>query len=90
MPAVEISGVKFFFFSSLAYDGDLPEPHPGGIGHVSFMVDSLDDIMAHLETQGIKPFKGPYVGDMGDLGKRRVAFYRSPNGTILEPQELVK
>jgi catechol 2,3-dioxygenase-like lactoylglutathione lyase family enzyme len=90
MPAVEISGVKFFFFPSLAYDADLPEPHPGGIGHVSFMVDSLDQTMAHLEKQGIKPFKGPYSADMGELGKRRVAFYRSPNGTIIEPQELVK
>lgn len=89
MPAVEIAGVKFFFFAGLAYEDALPAPHPGGIGHISFMVDSLADMMAHLDAAGIKPFKGPYDADMGELGRRRVAFYRSPNGTIIEPQELL-
>ncbi|MBT1157163.1 VOC family protein [Aminobacter anthyllidis] len=90
VPAVEFNGVKFFFFSSLAYDADLSEPHPGGISHVAFMVDDLDELVAHLSRQGIEPFKGPYSVDIGELGRRKVVFYRSPNGTILEPQELLK
>jgi hypothetical protein len=90
VPAVEIGGVKFFFFSSLAYDDELAEPHPGGISHVAFMVDNLDELVAHLSRQGIEPFRGPYSVDIGDLGRRKVVFYRSPNGTILEPQELLK
>jgi hypothetical protein len=53
------------------------------------MVDKLDEVVANLERQGIKPLKGPYVADNGDLGRRKVAFYRSPNGTIIEPQELL-
>jgi catechol 2,3-dioxygenase-like lactoylglutathione lyase family enzyme len=89
VPAVEFGDVKFFFFSSLAYDGDLKEPRPGGISHVAFMVDDLDKLVAHLSSQGIEPFKGPYSVDIGDLGRRKVVFYRSPNGTILEPQELL-
>jgi catechol 2,3-dioxygenase-like lactoylglutathione lyase family enzyme len=89
VPAIEAGGVKFFFFSSLAYDNDLEQPHSGGISHVAFMVDNLDELVAHLSTQGIEPFKGPYSVDVGDLGKRKVVFYRSPNGTILEPQELL-
>jgi hypothetical protein len=90
VPAIEAGGVKFFFFSSLAYDGDLPHPHSGGISHVAFMVDDLDHLVEHLEKQNIKPFKGPYSVDVGDLGRRKVVFYRSPNGTILEPQELLR
>jgi catechol 2,3-dioxygenase-like lactoylglutathione lyase family enzyme len=89
VPAIELGKVQFFFFSTLSYDADLPEPHPGGISHVAFMVDNLDDVVANLERQGIKPLKGPYVADNGDLGRRKVAFYRSPNGTIIEPQELL-
>jgi hypothetical protein len=90
VPAVEIGGVKFFFFSTLAYDGELSEPHPGGISHAAFMVDNLDELVANLSQQGIEPFRGPYEVDVGDLGRRKVVFYRSPNGTILEPQELLK
>lgn len=90
VPAVELGGVKFFLFSNLTYDADLPQPHPGGISHVAFMVENLDDLVANLERQGIKPLRGPYVTDTGDLGRRKLAFYRSPNGTIIEPQELLK
>ena len=53
------------------------------------MVDDLDELITHLSSQGIEPFKGPYTVDVGDLGNRKVVFYRSPNGTILEPQELL-
>ena len=90
VPAVEIGGIKFFFFSTLAYDGELPEPHPGGISHVAFMVDDLDELVANLSRKGMEPLRGPYEVDVGDLGRRKVVFYRSPNGTILEPQELLK
>jgi catechol 2,3-dioxygenase-like lactoylglutathione lyase family enzyme len=89
VPAVELGKVKLFFFESLAYDGELGEPHPGGISHVAFMVDNLDDVVANLKRQGYEPLRGPYVADNADLGRRKVAFYRSPNGTIIEPQELL-
>jgi catechol 2,3-dioxygenase-like lactoylglutathione lyase family enzyme len=69
--------------SSLSYDGDLPKPQPGGVSHVSFMVDDLDELLAHLATKGVKPFKGPYEGSLGELGKRMVAMFRSPCGTML-------
>lgn len=80
---VEIGGVKMFLFPSLSYEADLPAPHPGGIGHTSFMVEDLNELLAHLETQGIKPFRGPYEGQLGALGKRMVAMFRSPNGTLV-------
>jgi hypothetical protein len=89
VPAVEFGGVKFFFFQSLAYDELLEAPHPGGIGHVAFLCDDLDALVAHLSGQGIEPFRGPYTVDVGDMGLRKVVFYRSPNGTVLEPQEVV-
>jgi hypothetical protein len=81
--AVELGGVKFFLFPALSYDSYLPEPHPGGIGHVSFMVEDLDELITHLDRQGIKPFRGPYEGQLGELGKRMVAMFRSPNGTLV-------
>jgi catechol 2,3-dioxygenase-like lactoylglutathione lyase family enzyme len=81
--AVEIGGIKFFLFSALSYDDYLPKPHPGGIGHVSFMVEDLDELLAHLDRQGITPFRGPYEGQLGELGKRMVAMFRSPNGTLI-------
>ncbi|MBT1157150.1 VOC family protein [Aminobacter anthyllidis] len=81
--AVELGGVKFFLFQALSYDEYLPAPHPGGVGHVSFMVDDLDELLEHLERHGIKPFRGPYEGQLGELGKRMVAMFRSPNGTLV-------
>lgn len=81
--AVEIGGVKFFLFPSLSYEPDLPQPNPGGIAHVSFMVDDLDELLVHLDKNGIKPFRGPYEGQLGSLGKRMVAMFRSPNGTLV-------
>lgn len=81
--AIELGGVKMFLFQTLSYDSYLPSPHPGGIGHASFMVENLDDLLTHLESQGIKPFRGPYEGQLGELGKRMVAMFRSPNGTLV-------
>lgn len=89
VPAVEFGDVKFFFFPSLAYDEDLEEPRPGGISHVAFMCDDLDGLVAHLSSKGVEPFRGPYTVDVGDMGLRKVVFYRSPNGTILEPQQVL-
>jgi hypothetical protein len=89
VPAVEFGDVKFFFFPNLAYDQDLEEPRPGGISHVAFMCDDLDLLVSHLSSQGVEPFRGPYTVDVGDMGLRKVVFYRSPNGTILEPQQLL-
>ena len=83
-------GVKFFLFPALAYDNDLPNPIEGGVGHVSFIVEDLEDLVASLTSQGIEPLRGPYISDVGELGRRKVAFYRSPNGTIIEPQELMQ
>lgn len=81
--AVEMGGVRFFLFPTLSYEGDLPRPHNGGIGHVSFMVDDLNELLADLDRHGIKPFRGPYEGQLGELGKRMVAMFRSPNGTLV-------
>jgi catechol 2,3-dioxygenase-like lactoylglutathione lyase family enzyme len=81
--AVELGGVRMFLFPSLSYEADLPEPHPGGVGHVSFMVEDLDEMLEHLAQHGIKPFRGPYEGQLGALGKRMVAMFRSPNGTLV-------
>lgn len=81
--AVDIGGVRFFVFNSLSYDSYLPQPHPGGLAHVSFMIDDLDALLADLEGAGIKPFRGPYEGQLGELGSRMVAMFRSPNGTLV-------
>jgi catechol 2,3-dioxygenase-like lactoylglutathione lyase family enzyme len=81
--AVELGGIKLFLFPTLSYEADLPQPHRGGVGHVSFMVDDLDELLEDLESAGIKPFRGPYEGQLGELGKRMVAMFRSPNGTLV-------
>jgi hypothetical protein len=81
--AVEIGGVKFFLFPALSYEADLPQPNPGGLAHASFMVEDLNELLDHLDKKGIKPFRGPYEGQLGSLGKRTVAMFRSPNGTLV-------
>lgn len=90
VPAIELGKVKFFFFETLAYDGELPEPQKGGISHIAFMVDNVDVVVENLKKNGYEPLRGPYTVDNGDLGKRKVVFFRSPNGLIIEPQELVQ
>jgi catechol 2,3-dioxygenase-like lactoylglutathione lyase family enzyme len=91
--SVVIASTRFFLFPSTVYDPQLEAmgaSFPGGIGHISFMTDDMDRVLEVAAAHGIEPILGPYEVTPRGHGTRRVAFFRSPNGTILESQQLVE
>ena len=88
---VELGGVSFYLFEEVIYDGALRDqalPTPGGISHISFLVDSTEKVIAAAARVGAEPILKPYESTLEGKGSRRVAFFRSPNGTVVESQEL--
>lgn len=91
--SVMLGGSRFFLFPQTVYDDQLAARNasfPGGIGHVSFMTADLDAVLGAAAAAGIEPLLGPYEVLPQGHGRRRVAFFRSPNGTILEAQQMVQ
>ena len=89
--AVELGGVSFYLFDNVIYDSELTRRGTsvsGGVAHVSFLVDSTEDVIKAAAKVGVQPILEPYESTLEGKGSRRVAFFRSPNGTVLESQEL--
>lgn len=90
--SVMLGSTRFFLFPSTVYEERLEQQGvtlQGGIGHVSFMTGDMDAVLAAARAGDIEPVLGPYEVTPRGHGRRRVAFFRSPNGTILEAQQLV-
>ena len=91
--SVSLAGTRLFLFPSTVYDEALAErgiAFAGGIGHVSFMTTDMEHVLESASARGIEPILGPYEVTPQGHGRRRVAFFRSPNGTIIEAQQLVE
>lgn len=90
--AVELGGVQFYLFEKVIYDDELAARNVsvgGGISHISFLVDSTEKVIEAAAQVGAEPILKPYESTLVGHGSRRVAFFRSPNGTVLESQELL-
>jgi catechol 2,3-dioxygenase-like lactoylglutathione lyase family enzyme len=60
---------------------DRPTP---GSGDLCFVVEGeLDDVVAHLEAEGVPILEGP-VARAGALGPMRSVYLRDPDGNLLE------
>ncbi|HET9398062.1 MAG TPA: VOC family protein [Sphingomicrobium sp.] len=59
---------------------DVPEKLPG-YTHAAFIVDDLDQLVAWLESEGIRITEGPSI--FGN-GRRKVCFVRDPDLNVLE------
>lgn len=63
---------------------DAPVKRPG-YTHAAFLIDSMADLLAWLEREGIPVSEGPV--EMGH-GRRIVCFIRDPDRNVLEFNEL--
>lgn len=64
---------------------DIDEKWPG-YTHTAFIVDSLDELVAWLDREGIAITEGPSV--FGN-GRRKVCFIRDPDLNVLEFNEIL-
>lgn len=64
---------------------DAPVKRPG-YTHAAFIVESMDDLVAWLDREGIEISEGPTV--MGH-GRRNVCFIRDPDLNVLEFNEIL-
>ena len=73
---VELGGVSFYLFEEVIYDGALREralPTPGGLSHISFLVDSTEKVIEAAAQVGAQPILEPYESTLEGKGSRRVA-----------------
>ena len=61
---------------------DVP-PHEAGIRHITFAFDNVDAMVARLNVAGIEAIEGPRPAFFNEMLKR-VAFFRDPDGIIVE------
>lgn len=88
-----LGSLLLVMFRRAPYDAELEAltgPLGGGIGHVAFDVPSTAAVLRAAAAHGVLPLLGPFTVEASANGPaRRVTFFRSPNGTILETQEKV-
>ena len=49
------------------------------LDHIAFSVESMDEFMARMRSEGVEIAKEPYI-----LGTSRIAFIKDPNGIWIE------
>jgi len=64
---------------------DAPDKWPG-YTHAAFIIESMDELVAWLEREGIPISEGPVT--MGS-GRRSVCFIRDPDRNVLEFNEIL-
>ena len=91
---IHIGAVRFTLFPFATYDGrlaELGEQRGGGIGHVAFEVQDTKALLDRLTTHGIAPLIPTFSVGMTSSGDaRRITYFRSPNGTVIETQESIE
>lgn len=65
---------------------DAPDKWPG-YTHAAFIIESMDDLVAWLEQEGIPISEGPVT--MGS-GRRSVCFIRDPDRNVLEFNQILR
>ena len=90
---VHVGATKLTLFRRATYDDALDalgEPRGGGIGHVAFEVTDTAAIVNALASKGIRPLIPTFETPPGRNGPaKRVTYFRSPNGTVVETQEVI-
>ena len=86
-----LGGADLRFFPTGIYDNLLEAgERAGGLSHVGFAVPDLGALAERLERVGVGPLLGPFLAPPTPAGgAMRVSFYRSPNGTLIEPQQIL-
>ena len=84
---------RITLFRRATYDERLEaigQPRGGGLSHMSFSVPSTDRVLEALAPLGATPIYPTFLVDAraGDPA-RKITYFRSPNGTILETQEAI-
>jgi catechol 2,3-dioxygenase-like lactoylglutathione lyase family enzyme len=85
---------RISLFTRATYDERLDalgQPRGGGLSHMSFSVPSTDKVLAALEPIGVGPLYPTFVvAATAKDPARKITYFRSPNGTILETQEAIE
>lgn len=90
---VQLGPLRVVLFRHATYDDQLEsmdEQRGGGIGHMAFEVESTEQLLRVVATRGILPLIPTFTVPASSSGPmRRITYFRSPNGTIVETQEKV-
>jgi catechol 2,3-dioxygenase-like lactoylglutathione lyase family enzyme len=91
---LHIGAVRFTLFPFATYDARLAaigEPRGGGLGHAAFEVPDTQAVLDLVGARGIKPLIPTFtVANTSSGDARRITYFRSPNGTVIETQESIE
>jgi catechol 2,3-dioxygenase-like lactoylglutathione lyase family enzyme len=91
---LHIGAVRFTLFPFATYDArlaELGESRGGGIGHVAFEVPDTQAVLDLVSARGIAPLIPSFtVANTSSGDARRITYFRSPNGTVVETQETIQ
>jgi catechol 2,3-dioxygenase-like lactoylglutathione lyase family enzyme len=77
---------RLLLFPRVIYQDVLTEPMKGGLAHVVFQVDDVENVIQRYQKRGVTPMWGPETLST-PFGRRRIVFFRSPSGFIFETFE---
>lgn len=91
---LHIGTTRFTLFPFATYDArlaEIGEPRGGGIGHVAFEVSDTQAVLELVGARGIAPLIPSFtVANTSSGDARRITYFRSPNGTVVETQESIR
>jgi catechol 2,3-dioxygenase-like lactoylglutathione lyase family enzyme len=84
------SAVRFELLQYVSPAGEVLQanalPNTLGLRHIAFVVDDMEQLLRRLKTAGVpllsEPVEVPF--DVGNMGRKRLCYFRDPDGVLLE------
>jgi catechol 2,3-dioxygenase-like lactoylglutathione lyase family enzyme len=86
---LRLGDTRIILFEKAPYEGLLGRTLPQGFLHDVFEVDDFDDQIARLRAAGVRFVMEPQVIEAA-FGKRRIAFFETPDGMRTEVMEILE
>jgi catechol 2,3-dioxygenase-like lactoylglutathione lyase family enzyme len=86
---LRLGDTRIILFEKAPYEDFLGATLPLGFLHDVFEVDDFDDRIARLEAAGVRFLMPPQVIEAA-FGKRRIAFFETPDGVRTEIMQILK
>jgi catechol 2,3-dioxygenase-like lactoylglutathione lyase family enzyme len=86
---LRLGDTRIILFEKAPYEGLLGRTLPQGFLHDVFEVDDFDDQILRLRAAGVRFLMEPQVIEAA-FGKRRIAFFETPDGMRTEVMEILE
>jgi catechol 2,3-dioxygenase-like lactoylglutathione lyase family enzyme len=86
---IRVGDTRVILFEKAPYENLLGKELPPGFLHDVYEVDDFDAQIARLRKAGVRFFMEPQVVE-AEFGRRRIAFFETPDGMRTEVMEILE